>query len=187
MTLNSNSVRVAITGAAYTAPRGTTAPTDATTSWPVAAIDIGWISDDGITESNSADVTEIKAWQGGATVRKVISGSEMTFKLTAIETSKTTLELYHKGSKVTGSNGKAVLAIKAPGPDRRMFGFDVLDGDSHIRIVVPDGEVTETGDLVYKGDEALAYELTITAYPAADGTVAIKYSNDPAWLSEPAG
>ncbi|MFE4514420.1 hypothetical protein ACFRMQ_09555 [Kitasatospora sp. NPDC056783] len=185
MTLNANQVRVAITGAAYAAPRGTKAPTDATSPWPADAVDIGWISDDGITESNSADVTEIKAWQGGATVRKVVSGSEMTFKLTAIETSKTTLELYHKGSKVTGASGKAVLAIKAPGPDRRMFGFDVVDGDSHIRIVVPDGEVTEVGDLVYKGDEALAYELTITAYPAADGTVAIKFSDDPAWLAAP--
>ncbi|MCX4687227.1 hypothetical protein OG401_23465 [Kitasatospora purpeofusca] len=186
MTLNSNAVRVAITGAAYAAPKGTTAPTDATTAWPAAAVDIGWISDDGITESNSADTTEIKAWQGGATVRKVVSSSEMTFKFTAIETSKTTLELYHRGSKVTGTSGKAVLAIKAPGPDRRMFGFDVVDGTSHIRIVIPDGEVTEVGDLTYKGDEALAYELTITAYPAGDGTVAIKFSDDPSWLNAPA-
>ncbi|MFG2916259.1 hypothetical protein ACGF0D_25635 [Kitasatospora sp. NPDC048298] len=185
MTLNASAVRVAITGAAYVAPRGTTAPTDSTTAWPAAATDIGWISDDGITESNSADTSEIKAWQGGQTVRKVVSGSEMTFKLTAIETSKTVLELYHKGSKVITTSGKSVLAVKAPGTDRRLFGFDVIDGDSHIRIVIPDGEVTETGDITYKGDSALSYELTVTAYPSADGTVALKYSDDPAWGSAP--
>ncbi|MER8067195.1 hypothetical protein ABTZ59_02615 [Streptomyces sp. NPDC094034] len=185
MPLNANAVRVAVTGAAYVAPPKATLPTDAITPWPDTATDIGWISDDGITESNSADTTEIKGWQGGQTVRKVISSSEMTFAFTAIETSKTVLELYHKGSKVETTSGKSVLAIKAPGPDRRTFGFDVIDGDSHIRIAIPDGEVTETGNITYKGDQAVAYELTITAYPGPDGTVAIKYSDDPAWGSAP--
>lgn len=187
MPLNANAVRVALSGAAYVAPRGTTGPTDAVAPWSKEATDIGWISEDGITESNSADTTEIKGWQGGQTVRKVISSSEMTFKFTAIETSKTVLELYHKGSKVVTTNGKSVLAIKAPGTDRRAFGFDVIDGDSHVRIWVPDGEVTETGDVTYKGDEAISYELTITAYPGADGTVAYKYSSDPAWADAPTG
>ncbi|MFD7584194.1 hypothetical protein ACFV84_01975 [Kitasatospora sp. NPDC059811] len=181
MALNADAVRVALTGAAYAAPKGTTAPTDATSTWPAGAVDLGWISDDGITESNSADTSEIKAWQHGQTVRKVISGSEMSFKFTCIETSKSVLELYHKGSKIITTSGKSVLAIKAPGSDRRMFGFDVVDGNSHLRIVVPDGEVTEVGDIAYKNAEAIAYELTITAYPSADGTVAYKYSDDPAW------
>ncbi|MEU5160459.1 hypothetical protein AB0G74_12720 [Streptomyces sp. NPDC020875] len=186
MALNANAVRVAITGAAYVAPAKTVMPTDSTTNWPAAAVDIGWISDDGITESNSAESSEIKGWQGGQTVRKVISSSEMTFSFTCIETSKTVLELYHKGSKVVTATGKHALAIKAPGPDRRAYGFDVIDGTSHIRVVIPDGEVTETGDITYKGDEAVAYEITVTAYPGPDGTVAIKYSNDPAWGSTPA-
>ncbi|MEW2034903.1 hypothetical protein AB0901_30930 [Streptomyces roseifaciens] len=186
MPLNANAVRVAITGAAYVAAPKSKLPTDATSPWDAAFTDIGWISDDGITESNSTDASEIKGWQGGQTVRKVISSSEMSFKFTAIETSKTVLELYHKGSKVTTASGKSVLTIKAPGPDRRSFGFDVIDGNSHIRIVIPDGEVTETGDVTYKGDEAVVYELTITAYPGSDGTVAIKYSDDPAWAATPA-
>ncbi|MFI0262080.1 hypothetical protein ACH4OW_23920 [Streptomyces sp. NPDC017056] len=169
------------------APKGTDGPKDAVSPWPPPATDIGWISEDGITESNSADTTEIKGWQGGQTVRKVISSSEMAFKFTAIETSKAVLELYHKGSKVVTQNGASVLAVKAPGSDRRWFGFDVIDGESHVRIWVPDGEVTETGDITYKGDEAIAYELTITAYPGPDGTVAYKYSNDPAWGAAPAG
>lgn len=181
MPLNASAVRVAMTGAAYVAPIGTTAPTDSTSPWPAAAVDIGWVSEDGITESNSTETTEIKGWQGGQTVRKVISSSEMTFAFAAIETSKAVLELYHKGSKVTTTDGKSVLAVKAPGPDRRMFGFDVIDGSTHVRIVIPDGEVTETGEITYKSDEAVSYELTITAYPGSDGTVAFKYSDDPAW------
>lgn len=181
MPLSANAVRVAITGAAYVAPPKTAGPVDAVAAWPAAFKDIGWISDDGITESNSTDTTEIKGWQGGQTVRKVISSSEVTFSFTAIESNKTVLELYHKGSKVVTTTGKSVLAIKAPGPDRRAFGFDLVDGDAHIRIVIPDGEVTETGEITYKSDEAISYELTITAYPDANGTVAIKYSDDPAW------
>ncbi|CUM35749.1 hypothetical protein H4W23_39725 [Streptomyces gardneri] len=124
------------------APLKSTVPTDSESTWEAAFTGIGWISDDGITESNSADASEIKGWQGGQTVRKVISSSEMTSSFIAIETSKTVLELYHKGSNVLTTSGKSVLAVKAPGPDRRTFGFDVIDGNSHIRIVIPDGEVT---------------------------------------------
>ena len=187
MALNANAVRVAVTGAAYVGPPGTTLPTDAEAVWPVGMVDVGWISDDGIVEGNEAESTEIKGWQGGQTVRKVVSSSEMTFQFTCIETSKTVLELYHKGSKIITTDGKSVLAIKAPGPDRRTFGFDVIDGDSHVRIAIPNGEVTETGEITYKGDEAIGYSLTITAYPGADGTVAYKYSSDPAWADAPEG
>ncbi|WP_461296335.1 phage tail tube protein [Streptomyces harbinensis] len=181
--LNTDAVRVALTGAVYVAPRGTSTPDSSDTSWPTGFVDLGWISDDGIAENNSADTSEIRGWQGGQTVRKVISSSEMTFAFTCIETSRAVLELYHKGSKMITTNGASVLAIKAPGPDRRTFGLDVIDGDSHIRIVVPDGEVTETGEISYRSDQAIGYQITITAYPDASGVVAYKYSADPAWAT----
>ncbi|MEE1806951.1 phage tail tube protein [Streptomyces sp. BE133] len=112
MPLSANVVHVTLSGAAYVGPPETKGPADFTSEWPDAVTDIDWISDDGITESNSADSTEIKGWQGGQTVRKVISSSEMTFQFTAIETSRTVLELYHKRSKVVTTSGASVLAIK---------------------------------------------------------------------------
>lgn len=184
--LDSENVRVALTGAVYSAPKGTTAPTNSTTNWAVGWVDLGYVSEDGITESYSDDNTTIKAWQGGATVRSMITSSEATFAFTLLETKGAVLERYHKGASVTGNGATptgAVLNVSSATADERAWGFDVVDGTNHIRIVVPRGEVTERGEIVYRNNEPVSYSLTITAYPDDDGNVAIKYANDLAWVA----
>lgn len=177
MPLDPDNVRVALTGAVYTAPKGTTQPGDALDAWPTGWVDLGWISDDGVTESYNDDTTEIKAWQGGTTVRRVISASEATLKFVCIETKPDVLELFHKGSVVTGGG----IDVYAPTADERAFGLDVIDGDTHLRLIIARGEVTERADVVYKSDQAVGYEMTVTAYPDDNGLVMTKFSDDLAW------
>lgn len=177
MALDPDNVRVALTGAVYTAPKGTTAPTDSTSSYAGGWEDLGWLNENGVEEDYNDDVKDIKGWQGGATVRKVISGSEATFKFTCIETSSTVLELYHKGDTVSAG----VLEVHNPTPDERAFAFDTIDGDIHERIIIPRGEVTDRGAIKHVSDDAKAYELTVTAYPDADNLVCLKYSDADSW------
>lgn len=182
MALDSDNVLVALTGAVYAAPVGTTAPTDTGDAWDAGFKDLGYISEDGITESHEDDVTEIGAWQNGAIVRRMISGTSATYTFTVIETTKTALELYYKGAAIVGvdaeGHGEASIEIGLPTSDRRAFGFDVIDGDKIVRWVVPVGEVTERGEITYKNDEPIGYELTITAYPGDDGVHTFKYFSD---------
>lgn len=183
MTLVADNVRVAVTGAIYSGPTDATAPTDADAAWAGTYTDHGYVSEDGIEESYSDDTTEIKAWQGSTVVREVISGSKAQLHFTLIETKFANLELYHKGSVVeetAPSSGKWKMDVLVPGPDRRSFGLDVIDGDELIRIFIREGEVVERGNIVYKGDEAIGYEVTLTAYPVA-GVVLTKFSNSDAW------
>lgn len=177
MALDVDNVRVAITGAFYTGATGSTAPTDSTTAPDGAFDDVGWISEDGITESYDEDNTVIKAWQGGATVRSLTTSTTATLQLTCIETNIVSLELYHRGSVV--DDGK--IEVKAPVTDKRAFILDVLDGEDHLRLYVANGEVTERGDITYKGDETVSYPLTITCYPDEDGVLLIKFSDSAAW------
>lgn len=186
MALDANNVRVGVTGAVYVAPTSTTLPSTVTTSLDAAFRDLGYVSEDGITEEYDEDTEEIKAWQNGVTVRRVITSSTATLNFTLIESKANVLELFHKGSSVVtdGSTGYKIN-VKAPAPDRRSFVFDVVDGDDVIRIVVPDGEVTERGEVVYKNDEPVGYEVTVTCYPTTQGsdenTVMVKLSAADGW------
>jgi hypothetical protein len=53
--------------------------------------------------------------------------------------------------------------------DVRAFCFDMLQGTNHIRFYVPQGEVTDVKNPVYKTDSLIEYGVTITAYPTSSG------------------
>jgi hypothetical protein len=180
MTLDAQKVRVAVTGAVYAGPTASTAPTSAVSAVPAGYNDLGYISEDGVTEAYDEDVQDIQAWQGGAIVRTLISSSKASLSFTMIESKASTLELYHKGSTMEAVSGGFKIDVKLPNVVRKKFILDVLDGSTHLRIYVPDGEVTERGEITYINDETISYNVTITCYPVAD-VVMTKYSDDAYW------
>lgn len=180
MTQVADNVAVAVSGEASVAPTGTTAPTDSTTALNVAFTGLGWISEEGVTESYSDDVADIKG-NDGTVLRTVITGSKAQLKFKLLETKSATLELYHKGMSVAAAGTEHKIVVKAPTADKRAFVLDVLDGATHTRIHVPDGEVSERGDIVYANGEAVGYEVTVTCYPDSGKVLLTKYSDSSAW------
>jgi hypothetical protein len=184
MTLDAQKVRVAVTGAVYAGPTSVTAPTSAISSVPAEYNDLGYISEDGVTEAYDEDVQDIQAWQGGAIVRTLISSSKATLAFTMIETKASTLELYHKGSTVEQIADGYKIDVVTPGVVRKSYLLDVLDGSKHIRMYVRDGEVTERGEVTYVNDETISYPVTVTCYPvdvSGKSVVLTKYSDDINW------
>lgn len=177
MASDATNVRVALTGAVYTAPLLTAYPPDATSAWGAGWLDLGYISEDGITEAYADNSEVIKAWQGGVTVRTVITSTDATFHFVCLETNINVLTTYHKGSLLTDDGTTATMNVASATADEKMFGFDVIDGANHVRIIVPRGEVSERAEITYTNAAAAAYDITITAYPDANGVTAIKMSD----------
>lgn len=181
MSQNSAQVRVAVTGAIYHAPLGTTLPTDALGALDPALAEIGYISSDGVTQTITTESTDIKAWQNGDSVRKVQTTHDLTFLFAAIETTTHTLGLYYADPDATDQ------AVKVTGAqsEHHAWVLDVLDGSEVVRIVLPDAQVTERGELIYTNTDAVKYQMTLTAYPDQDGVKAYVYRGS-AGTTEPA-
>lgn len=169
-------VRVGVTGAVYVADTDATLPTDASTAVDAGFNDAGYISDDGITESHDDETESITAWQNGDEVRRIRTGHSVSWNFTFIETSATTLaEFYGNFTAGDGTTTEDTVEITGEELPHRAWVFDVVDGDNVLRIVVPDGQVTERGDVTYSNGEAVGREVTVTAFPDSDGLKATVY------------
>jgi hypothetical protein len=102
MALDSDNVRVAVTGAVYVGPTTATAPTASDSALGLDFKDLGYVSADGITETIDRSTQQIRAWQNGALVREVVSEATYSVELTFVETKKEVLELYFGGTITNG-------------------------------------------------------------------------------------
>jgi hypothetical protein len=174
-----------LTGSVFRAPLGTTTPTDATSELDSDFKSMGYSSEDGLTNSNERESEEIKAW-GGQVVASPQTSVKDTFKLTLIEVlNGDVLEAVYGDNSVSGdlTTGLA-LAVGMDEPDPSVWVFDMVVNRTLKRVVLPNAKVTELGDIVYKDDEVIGYEVTLTALPDTNGKSHYEYMVDEADVSE---
>ena len=164
-----------VTGAVFRAITGTTPPTTASSSLSSAFKAMGYVSDDGVTNSNSPESSEIKAW-GGDVVLNPQTGKTDTFKLKLIEVlNANVLKAVYGDNNVTVSGSETIVEVNSKEGDEGVWVIDTILGTYMKRIVIPNGKITEVGDIVYKDDEAVGYEITISATPDTDGNTHYEY------------
>lgn len=164
-------------GAVHWAPLGTALPTSATEALNAAFVDLGYVSEDGLTNNNSPESDTVKAW-GGDTVLNMQTDRPDTFALKLIEAmNEDVLKTIYGSSNVT-ADGDGNLTVKATAQDMisGAWVFDmILKGGRAKRIVVPNGTISELGEIVYKDDEAVGYDITITDVPDTNGVYHYEY------------
>lgn len=171
-------------GAIYTAPLDTALPTDAKTPLATAYKSLGYVSEDGLTNENSPETEAIKAW-GGDTVLSVQTGRSDTFAYKLIEaTNIDVLKQVYGANNVSGDLSTAegiTIEANASELDEHVLVIDmILKGGLLKRVVIPNGKVTEIGEIAYVDSDAVGYETTIQAMPDADGNTHYEYIQDPA-------
>jgi hypothetical protein len=160
MALDSSNVRVAVTGEVLVGATSASAPSG-TGGTTTGFTGLGYISEDGITESRDLTTDSITAFQNGDEVRRVITGSSLTYNFRLIEVNAATMQLFYGAAPSGGS----VVVVPSSNGGRKSFIIDIVDGSELMRIYIPEGEVTEVGDVTYANGEAIGYEVTISCYP----------------------
>ena len=173
-----------VAGAIYRAlcGDGVTIPTDATTELDTDLKLLGYISDDGVTHTMANSEDGIKAW-GGDTV--LIPDSDRTddFQFTLLEImNEEVLKAVYVDANVsvtaaTSSAPKsiAVASNSAVQPDCVWVIDMLMQGNNPKRIVIPRGAITEIGDVTYKDDEAVGYQVTVRGKADTNGNTHYEY------------
>lgn len=158
-------------GAVHWAPTGTTLPTDATTALAEGFLDMGYISEDGVSNSIERETDDIKAW-GGDVVLSPQNGFTDTFSMTFIEAlNADVLKRIYGSDNVSGTLADGIsVSINSKELEYGVWVIDMeLTEGAKQRIVIPNGKITELGEISYTDSDAIGYEATIKAFPAADG------------------
>lgn len=168
-----------VTGAIKHAPKGTAIP--ALTDITKAAVTLNqaftgdeYVSQDGLTLAPSMSTTEIKDWSG-ATVRKVLESFDGTLSWTMISTNAGALAIAFGADHVTTAaattthGAQVQAALGAYLPEEQAWVFLMKDGDARIVIAVPDGQITEVGEVTFASNAAVGWQVTLSCYPDASG------------------
>ncbi len=170
-----------ISGAIYMAASGTALPADATASL-AAYTELGYISEDGLVNTNSPESENIKEW-GGLDVLSVMTEKTDQFQCTLIETLNVdVLKAIYGSGNVSGTLATGItVTANADEVEEAVWVVDmVMRGGVLKRVVIPNGKITELGDITYKRDEAVGFEITITGLADASGNTHYEYIEEPA-------
>lgn len=171
---------VTATGGVAAGPVSTTPlPTDATAALPSGIVALGLVGDEGVTLTRERSTDDIRAW-GGQIARTVQTEFTETATLQLLESDKAeVLKEVYGASNVTVAAGTVSIKHNELELSPRVFVFDMKDGDKRRRLVLPNAQITETGDINYTHGDIIRYEVTITAYPDESGNCAYEYIDTP--------
>ena len=144
-------------GAVFVAPKGTALPTSASEELNEAYKCLGYISEDGITVSESR---------------------EKSVKFTAIESeNETALKVRYGTANVTkGELGALTVKHNSVELDHWAMVIDMATSKDRVtRLCYPDAYASETEDITYKDSESIGLGVTMACLPGDDGDVCKEY------------
>ena len=163
-------------GYAYWAPAGTTLPTDSATALPSAYKLLGYLSEDGLTNTTDTDATEIKD-ANGTTVMKIITSYAESYQFALLEVLRAeSAKLRYNSDAVTGTDKSMTIKHQMPSDEDCVLVFEIaMSGDVKDRLVIGNATRAEFGDRQVHAGDPQVYDITVSANDMGSGVTAIEY------------
>ena len=113
MALDSTQLRVAPNGHVSVAPFGTVLPTTVLSALNASFVELGYLSDDGVSITPAIDTAGIPVWQSAADALTIVTKANMDVKVVQMQLNQGTLSNYLFGSAWTQVAGVATMNISS--------------------------------------------------------------------------
>lgn len=162
-------------GYLYSAPTGTTLPTDITSKLDDAFKVLGYISEDGITVSVEEDSNDLVDMNGDIMDSAYSNRAEtIAFKLAEMKAG--VFKTQYGEINVTDENGLITIKHNGDNHDSASYVFElVLKNNRRWRMVVPSAKLSELGDLTISSSELCQRELTLKCSVDSAGNTMYDY------------
>lgn len=163
-------------GYAYWAPAGTALPTDSATALPAEYKLLGYLSEDGLTNTTDTDTAEIKD-ANGATVMKIITSYAESYQFALLEVLRAeAAKLRYNSDAVTGNDKSMTIKHQMPSDEDFVLVFEIaMSGDVKDRLVIGNATRAEFGDRQVHAGDPQVYDITVSANDMGNGVTAIEY------------
>ncbi len=136
-----------------------------------AFTEVGFVSTDGVTFTDSKNINDIPAWQAFYPVRKVVTDKMSKIEFIMKQWDGTTVTTAFGGGSVTTDTGVSIYTPAEPGELAELaMVVEWIDGADVYRLVIPRGIVTgEVSTKVTRTDAAdlpVAFEATPAGTPS---------------------
>lgn len=162
-------------GYLYVAPYGTSLPTDYSSELSSEWTCLGYITEDGVTETPEESTTEVFD-RNGDTILEEQATSKRTIHTALAETKLATLQEYFGDDCVTDEDGVITVMEVSGKHVIKSYVHDMLfSGDRHYRLVIPKGLVTEVDEVTYSSGDVVSWGTTMTELPDDSGVRSYRY------------
>lgn len=163
--------RPKVGGAIYFAPAGSTLPTDAESSLSSAYVNLGYVTEDGVTLSTAEETEMINAW-GPEQVMVAQNDFSETVTYNLLETIRPAVLQYMRGAEnvVIGEDGSIKSGTTGEQLPRGIIVVDTIQNNGsanprYHRIVYGDCQITDrSGDQTYNNSDPVTFPVTFTAF-----------------------
>lgn len=170
-------VRPVINGAAWVGESSATTPKGASEAL-TGYQSLGWLTEDGITMTVNKETEDLKGF-GGDTALTLQTSHDVEFTFKPMEWNEAVAKEMFGAANVTA--GAAAVTVNADELPARKYVFDMRGrGNTLIRVVVPNCQLTSFGEFPFKHNEPMAAEFTLKALPDASGNKVYIYKAEAA-------
>lgn len=168
----------AVTGAIYVAPKGTTLPTDASTSLSGTWKLLGFTSDAGVRISESAQNTAIRAWEGRVEVYNLRTEYTEQVSFMPIQCNADVAKLTWGDTAVTvPSTGKLTVKHTGKTLEPVCIVIETVPRDNIVKRYCMTAQLVERGEQTMDGTQVDGRTLTFHAIADDSGVTMYEYTS----------